>query len=142
MKPVILIAAAALLAMPAQGQLPTEQEPPSQLAVSQCGATKPQLAKRAFVENFGDATFALQTKDWMGELGAAGLARPHTMSGDQEAALPQIAVSACGDAGNSTALAEKLRNGILNPCIAPAVRQFSREVLDDMDSGAPGSEQQ
>lgn len=150
MRQVILIAAAALLAMPAAAQrLRLENEPPAPVisppppravppmpsleTVAYCREPYRQGAKAApdFVANVNAAS-ALQAEDWYGVIGATAVARPYATNAIQASALMQLEVAAYHGLGNTTALREKLLAALENPCLHEAVRRNYLQILDGL----------
>lgn len=151
MRQVILIAAAALLAMPAETQrLRLENEPPAPVisppppravppmpsleTVAYCRKTYRQGPKATpdFVANVNAASAALQAEDWYGVIGAAAVARPYAANAIQASALLQLEVAAYHGLGNSTALKEKLLAALEDPCLHDAVRRNYLQILDGL----------
>lgn len=101
-----------------------------------------QRATKAFVENYNAAQQALQTKDWAGAIGAAALARPHAIYGQQLSALLQIEVAAYAGWGSQASLISKLEAGIAAPCMAETIRDNYRQQLAAMRSKPAAPQQQ
>lgn len=161
MRHVILIAAAASLATPAEAQrLRLENEPPAPVTsppplraappmpsletVAFCRETYRHGPKPTpdFVANVNAASTALQAKDWYGVIGAVALARPHAANPIQAAALLQLEVAGYHGLGNTTTLKEKLLAALEDSCLQVAVRKNYLEMLEGLESRGADTRQQ
>jgi hypothetical protein len=161
MRHVILIAAAALLAMPAEAQrLRLENEPPAPVISPPPPRAVPPMpsletvafcresygrgikATRDFAENINAASEALRARDWYGAIGAAALARPHAVPGFQASAVLQIEVAGYHGLGNRTALAEKLKAALEDACLNSSLRLNYSQMLEGLQDEDADPQQQ